>query len=59
LEYIPVPDADAMDVVNGFANALQAILLMGERTGEVSEHGGDLYGALDDACERYFEKHGG
>jgi hypothetical protein len=51
------PNTDAMDIVNGFSNALQAILLLGETASEISEHGSDLSEALDEACKRYFEKY--
>ncbi len=58
LEYLREPNQDALDIVGGFFNSLQAIMLMGEKTQEISEHGSELYTALDEACERYFEKYG-
>lgn len=57
LEHIKEPNDDAMDIINGFATSLQAIMLMGEKNAEVSEHGNDLTQALDEACERYFERY--
>jgi len=57
LETIRTPDDDALDIVGGFATALQAIMLLGEKAAEIEEHGQDLTEALDDACARYFEKY--
>ncbi|HEY8963058.1 MAG TPA: hypothetical protein VIN59_01210 [Alphaproteobacteria bacterium] len=57
LEMIRTPDEDALDIVGGFAAAIQAIMLLGEKAAEVAEHGEDLSDALDDACRRYFEKY--
>jgi hypothetical protein len=57
LEHIREPNDDAIEVVTGFTDALQAILLMGESNKKVVQHGDDLYLALDEACSRYFEKH--
>lgn len=59
LEHIREPDVDALDIINGFSNSLQAIMLLGESAPEISEHGEDLTLALDEACERYFEKYPG
>jgi hypothetical protein len=59
LEHIHDPNPDAMDIVNGFANALQAIMLMGEKSKDGSENGNQLAEVLDEACTRYFEKHPG
>lgn len=58
LEHIKEPNDDAMDIINGFATSLQAIMLMGEKSTEVNEHGEELTQALDEACERYFERYG-
>lgn len=57
LEMIHRPDDDALDVISGFAAALQAIMLLGEKASEMEEHGEDLVVALEDACRRYFEKY--
>jgi len=57
LEHIKEPNDDAMDIINGFATSLQAIMLMGEKSAEVSDHGHELTQALDEACERYFERY--
>lgn len=58
LEYLKDMNDDAIDIIKGFFDSLQAILLMGENAKQVSEHGDELYIALDEACARYFEKHG-
>ncbi|MCB1537839.1 MAG: hypothetical protein H6865_07195 [Rhodospirillales bacterium] len=57
LEFLHEPNHDALDVINGFINALQAIMLMGEGAEEISEHGSELYSALDEACKRFYEKY--
>lgn len=57
LEHLREPNQDALDIIYGFANSVQAIMLLGEKTQEVYEHGGELSDALDDACARYFEKY--
>lgn len=59
LENIKEPNDDAMDIINGFATSLQAIMLMGEKHSEVAEHGNELTAALDEACDRYFERYTG
>ena len=58
LEQLRLPDDDALEIVSAFADSLNAILMMGEKAQEISQHGGDLYQALDDACARYFVKYG-
>lgn len=58
LEQVRDPNDDVLVVVNGFIESINAILVMGENNRKVMQHGDDLYLALDDACERYFEKHG-
>ena len=58
LEQIREPDDDALEIVTGFCNTINAIMLMGERDRKVASRGDDLYVALDEACQRYFEKHG-
>ncbi|MBU6235461.1 MAG: hypothetical protein KGQ41_06415 [Alphaproteobacteria bacterium] len=58
LEQVHDANEDVLEVVNAFVESLKAILLMGENNRKVIQHGDDLYLALDEACERYFEKHG-
>jgi hypothetical protein len=57
LEQIAAPNSEALDVVNGFANALQAIMLMGERGKDMGNRGTQLTEALDEAVRRYFERY--
>ncbi len=57
LEQVKEPDPDALDVVNGFAHALQAIMMLGEKTRGVAPHSSQLTDALDEAVRRYFTKH--
>lgn len=57
LERISEPNDDAMDIINGFATSLQAIMLMGEKNADVVDHGNELYAALDEACDRFFERY--
>jgi hypothetical protein len=58
LEQLKGPDAHALQVVTGFVQSLQAVLLMGEKDKHISAHADEIYEALDQACLRYFEKHG-
>lgn len=58
LEQIRETNEDVLVVVKAFTDALHAILHMGESNKKVIQHGDDLYVALDDACQRYFEKYG-
>lgn len=48
-------DEDAMDVIQGFSTALNAVII-GEMRGFGGEDGKQLYKALEDACQRYFQK---
>lgn len=56
LEHVKEPDNDALDIVHGFSNALQAVMLMGKSPSS-AERLDDLCRALDEACDRYFGKH--
>lgn len=56
LENVKEPDSDVLDIVHGFSNALQAVMLMG-KTPSSAERINDLCRALDEACDRYFIKH--
>lgn len=58
LEHIHDCNEDALEVVSAYTDALSAILLMGEGNKQVVDHASDLHSALDEACVRYFEKHG-
>lgn len=55
LEVLEDIDDDALDVMNGFATALNAVII-GEMRGFGGEDGKQLYAALEDACQRYFDK---
>lgn len=57
LEHLPEPNPDAMDIINGFYNAMQAIMLIGESASSMTEHGEDLSQALDEACAKFFERY--
>ncbi|PCI01927.1 MAG: hypothetical protein COB76_00015 [Alphaproteobacteria bacterium] len=55
IEVLEDLDDDALDVVQGFSSALNAVIV-GEMRGFGGEDGKQLYQALEDACQRYFEK---
>lgn len=60
LEYVGRVDEDMIEVVSGFVTTIQALLLLrGDERGLEDTHGAELYKALDDACLRYFSRHGG
>ena len=56
LEIIKEPDEDVLDIVHAFHTTMRAIM-MGKVTGDGGAHGKELLKALDDACERYFDRH--
>ncbi|NBX66931.1 MAG: hypothetical protein EBQ96_08050 [Proteobacteria bacterium] len=58
LEHINDTNDDALEVINAYVETLSAILLMGEGNRNVVDHVADIHVALDEACTRYFEKHG-
>lgn len=58
LEQIHEANDDALEVIHAYIETLKAILLMGEGNRQVVEHVTDIHVALDEACARYFEKHG-
>lgn len=49
-------DNDFFNVIDGFAIALNAVLIGGVTDDSETTKGQDLYIALEDACKRYFEK---
>lgn len=55
LEVVKDLDDDAMDVINGFGTALNAVIV-GNMNGSGGEDGQNLYRALEEACQRYFNK---
>ncbi len=55
LEVIEEPDIESIEIVMAFHTAMKAIVA-GRVKGDGKQHGQDLLGALDAACERYFEK---
>lgn len=55
IETLEALDNNAIDVLNGFVTALNAVIVS-EMQGEISEDGKQLYRALEDACARYFQK---
>jgi hypothetical protein len=55
LEVVKNLDDDALDVINGFITAINAIIVS-EMRGFGGEDGKQLYNALDEACNRYFSK---
>ena len=48
-------DDDALDVIDGFSTALNAVIV-GQIKGYGGKEGDGLYNALEQACQRYFEK---
>ena len=48
-------DDDAVDVIDGFNTALNAVIV-GQMKGDGGEDGAALYDALEQACQRYFDK---
>jgi hypothetical protein len=55
LEVIEKPDLDALEIVMAFQATIRAVVL-GRITGDGGKHGEELVRALDEACERYFER---
>lgn len=55
LEVIEEPDIESIEIVMAFHTAMKAII-SGRVKGDGKQHGKDLLGALDAACERYFTK---
>ncbi len=56
LEVIAKPDLDALEIVMAFQATIRAVVL-GRITGDGGKHGQELMRALDQACERYFERY--
>lgn len=54
-EVINELDNDALEIFSGFRTALNAVIL-GQIRGDGGQEGQDLYNALNDACQRYFDK---
>ena len=55
LEVIEEPDADAVEIVLAFHTTMRAIIIS-RITGNGGRHGFELMQALDEACNRYFER---
>lgn len=55
IEVLEKIDDDAIEVIDGFVTALNAVII-GEMEGLGGEDGKHLYEALEDACQRYFQK---
>lgn len=55
MEVIEEPDMDAVDIVLAFHTTMRAII-MSKITGNGGRHGFELMQALDEACNRYFER---
>lgn len=56
LEVLIEPDEDALEIVLAFCTSMRAVV-MGKITGDGGRHGEDLVTALNDACQRYFERY--
>ncbi len=57
LEVIEAADVEAIEIVMAFHTTIRAVV-MGRVSGDGGRHGTDLLRALNEACLRYFEKHG-
>ena len=55
LEVIENPDADAVEIVLAFHTTMRAIIIS-RITGTGGRHGFELMQALDEACNRYFDR---
>lgn len=55
IEVLNELDKDAIEIFHGFRTALNAVLV-GQIKGDGGQEGADLYDALNDACQRYFDK---
>lgn len=55
IEVLTELDKDALDIFNGFRTALNAVIV-GQIKGDGGQEGANLYSALQDACQRYFDK---
>lgn len=55
IEVLDELDQDALDIFNGFRTAFNAVII-GHIKGDGGQQGQDLYTALQDACQRYFDK---
>lgn len=58
LEVIEEADPDALEIVAAFHTTIRAIVI-GRVTGTGGEHGDELTEALNEACERYFDRYPG
>ncbi|MGB4058275.1 MAG: hypothetical protein WBK77_09355 [Alphaproteobacteria bacterium] len=56
LEVIQEIDVEAIEIVLAFHTTMRAVV-MGRVTGDGGRHGTELIRALNEACERYFEKY--
>ncbi len=56
LEVIDRPDIEAVEIVLAFYTTIRAVV-QGKIEGDGGKHGAELLDALNEACERYFEKH--
>lgn len=56
LEIISDIDEDALEIVEAFHTTIRAVI-MGRVSGDGGSHGRELMLALDEACERYFERY--
>lgn len=55
LEVIETPDEDAIEIVLAFHTTMRAIIIS-RITGNGGRHGFELMQALDEACNRYFDR---
>ena len=55
LEVIELPDNDAIEIVLAFHTTMRAIII-GRITGNGGRHGTELMQALEEACNRYFDR---
>jgi hypothetical protein len=55
LEVIAEPDEDAIEIVLAFHTTMRAIIIS-RITGNGGRHGFELMQALDEACNRYFDR---
>jgi hypothetical protein len=56
LEAVDSPNIDVIEIVMAFHTTIRAIII-GRISGEGGQYGQELYGALDDACIRYFKRY--
>lgn len=56
LEVIDEPDMQVIEIIVAFHTTIRAVV-MGRVMGDGGQHGRELMRALEDACQRYFDKH--